>query len=330
MKKGRNWTKWITVLAIGCFTVWFAADFFYMSKPKQTTELTGPYLTFIAPVANQEFWGIAATGAYEEGKRLGADVKCIGFWEWNEEKYIDAVRSAIYANVDGIIMAGLDGGEELCEVIEEAENAGIDVVLIDSDIEKSKRKGYVGTNNYEAGKIAGENLRQVSQEEAVIAVVMSSEEAVNQRERLRGFQDAIKECEKMKIEMIVEGDSNQTISKERILNMLKEYPQVNAFFCTEGYAALSVAQVIEDAQGQYDDFHVVTFAMGERVMESIQEDRIDTAIQQDPYEMGAKAVEKLLSDDLPEVYYTESKSIQKENLEEMILQKGDNVQWHFY
>ena len=330
MKQKDTWIKWIFAAGLCIFVLWFTADLWKMSNIKQKDDLTGPYLTFIAPLANKEFWGIAATGACEEGERLGANVKCIGFWEWNEEKYIDAIKSAIYAGVDGIVMAGLDGNEELQSTIQKAESEGIEVVLIDSDIPDSGRKGYVGTDNYGSGKMAGEELKEASDEQAVIAVVMSSKEAVNQKERLKGFEDAIKDCEKMRIEIIVEGDSNQTISKERILNMLHEHSDVDSFFCTEGYAALSVAQVIEDAQGKYDDFHVVTFAMGDQISHYIREGIIDATIQQNPYEMGAKAVDKLILDNLPDIYYTENESIKKDNIEDMMIQEGDNVKWHLY
>ena len=62
-------------------------------------------------------------------------------------KYID---TAIASKVDGIITMALSPAA-IGPAIDRAVDAGIPVVLVDTDAPESKRAAYVGTSNYDAG-----------------------------------------------------------------------------------------------------------------------------------------------------------------------------------
>ena len=91
----------------------------------------------------------------------------------NEQGQVDAIQKAIYSKVNGIITAGTNSSPELIEVINAAVKEEIPVVLVNSDIPSSDRTCYVGTDNYEAGRMAGVDMAEATGKKAKIGVIVS-------------------------------------------------------------------------------------------------------------------------------------------------------------
>src|SRR5262249_36941631 len=76
--------------------------------------------------------------------------------------------------------------------IDDAIDKGIPVITFDSDSEKSKRLVYLGTNNYEAGKHAGEEAVKLLPNGGKFVTFVGNMSAQNARDRYQGFLDAVK------------------------------------------------------------------------------------------------------------------------------------------
>ncbi|MDO4454272.1 MAG: substrate-binding domain-containing protein [Eubacteriales bacterium] len=293
-----------------------------------------PRVTLIAPFANEAYWGSMANGVTKAGNDLGISTKCVGFTKMETEKQIQAIESAIYAKVDGIVTAGIGESDEVRALLEKADKEGIRVVLVDSDMEEVQKLCYIGTDNYEAGKMAGKDIIEITGGKGKMAVIVSKMEAQNQKERMEGFQEAIAPYPELKIIKILEGNSDVRILNERISQMLEEEQDLTAVFCAEGYGATSIAQIIKDAEGEYDDVKVVGFGVSELKREDIENGILYSTIYQNSYEMGYRAVKAIKNSmedkEVLPVDYTEIKSIKKENIDEMEINKGRGAQWHIY
>ena len=293
-----------------------------------------PRMTLIASFANESYWGSMANGFTKAGEDLGISTKCIGFTELNIEKQIEAIRSAIYAEVDGIVTAGNEESEEFRQVLKEAQQSGIPVVLVDSDVENIEKLCYVGTDNYKAGKLAGEEIIEATGGSGKVAVVVSNLKVTNQRERLRGFEDMVKEYPEIEIVKVLEGNSDSRILNEQISGMLEEQEDLAAVFCAEGYSTTTICQLIKDAQEEYKDLKVVGFGVGTKQKKNIEEDILYSTIYQNSYEMGYQSLKLLQKSmehkSIPPVTYTKLKSIKKENIEDMVLDEGKGAQWYIY
>lgn len=324
----------IIVLVVLCFLALNIILFGKMEEVETIGESEEPRMTLIAPFANQSYWGSVAEGFTEAGKELGVSTKCIGFTKMDVKKQVAAMKSAIYAKVDGIVTAGTEESEEFRQVLREAREAGIPVVLVDSDVEDADHICYIGTDNYESGKIAAEDMIAATGGRANIAVVVSTLEVENQKERLKGFRDSLESYPEMQIVKILEGSSDSRILNEHISRMLEEENDLTAVFCAEGYGTTSICQIIKDAKGEYDYLAVVGFGVSEMKNESIEEGILYSTIEQNSYEMGYRALDVLKramqQEEIPLLDYTEIKSIQKDNLKEMNLDEGKGVQWQIY
>lgn len=292
-------------------------------------------LTFVAPFANAGYWGTAASGVLDAGKECGINVKCIGFAESDAKKQIRYIKSAIYSHADAIITAGIENSDEFNEVMKMASEAGIPVILIDCDIEGSERLCYIGTDNFEAGCLAGNDIAEVTEGKGAVAIIANQQSSINQQERIDGFNSVIEQYPNLNVVTVLKGDLNYMMMKEQIVNMLEEYPQVDAIFCAEGYSSSSVNQLLLNGDITYKNLKVVTFDVESYSFENLKEGRIYATIQQDPYTMGKMAVEYLDQylegqTEMDSVVYTDIQSIKKENLDQVYNYKSGDVTWHTY
>lgn len=324
----------VMVSALAFFIVTNVILFGSMEGAEKIEDMGKPRITLIAAFANEAYWGSMANGVTKAGEDLEFSTKCIGFTKIDVEKQIEAIKSAIYAKTDGIITSGTKKSEAFNEVLKEAKDAGIPVILVDSDVEEAEKLCYIGTDNYEAGEIAGEDIVAATGGTGNVAVIVSNLEAENQKERLEGFQNTIKNYPGIQIVKVVEGNSDVRILNECISELLEEEEDLAGVFCAEGYSATSICQLIKNAKGEYDDLKVVGFGISHSKQKNIEEGILYSTIYQDSYEMGYRAVEALKETmegkTVPEVSYTDTKSIKKENMEEINADEGMGAPWHIY
>lgn len=327
--------KKTVIVILGIFLIAFLI-LLYPDTGLHTNEDDGYIrLTFVAPFANTGYWGIAANGIQDAAQEYGMNVKCIGFSESDTEKQIRYIKSAVYSHVDAIITAGIENSDEFKEALQMASESGIPVVLIDCDIEGSNRLCYIGTDNFEAGRLAGENIVEVTGGKGSVAIIGNENSSINQQERIDGFRSIISEYPDLEVVTVLEGNTNYMTMKEQIVNMLEEYPQVDAIFCSEGYSSNSINQLLAEKNAEYENLRVVTFDVSENSLENLQDGSVYSTIQQDPYTMGKKAVEYLNEylngkTNMDTVVYTDVKSIKNQNIEQLYGYKSGEVIWHTY
>ncbi|MCR5773839.1 MAG: substrate-binding domain-containing protein [Lachnospiraceae bacterium] len=127
-----------------------------MSAPG-TGETYARHIAMIVGSPQDEFW----QDVYKHAKEDAAERDC--FVELKETgnstvyTLSDLMTISIASGVDGIIVEN-DGSEGLKEKIDEASDAGIQVVTVLNDAADTKRVSYVGLNPYTAGKMYSEKL----------------------------------------------------------------------------------------------------------------------------------------------------------------------------
>src|SRR5699024_174662 len=107
----------------------------------------------------------------------------------DDEERLHTFERMITAGVDGILTKGMKG-EAFRQLVKKAADRNIPVATVDTDNENSGRAFYIGTDNYQAGYLAGETLIEQTTKKQKVAVVSGNATAQNQVERLNGFKDA--------------------------------------------------------------------------------------------------------------------------------------------
>lgn len=312
-----------------CFLILCMMFLFNLFVPSRT-QTFGRRYTFVCPLQ----WDNIARGIREADREFSVNTKLIGMSELDAGKQAQAINEAVLAKVDGIITAGMEESAALKEAIDNAQAHGIPVVLLDNDMPDTSRTCYIGTDNYEAGRLAGEEMYKLTKGKARIGVIVSSLQSPNQQERIAGFEEVIKDYPDMEIVEMLECHSEKLEAKEKVPGLLKEEKAIDALYITEAIAGTVVGDLLKENQITSGRMRIVAFDWTNENFSYIQEGIYQKLIVQAPYLQGYRAVE-LLNDILDgkkveDVIYTECSCMDQENGEDEQEREGEELEWHMY
>lgn len=168
---------------------------------------------------------------------------------------------------------------------------GIPVVLVDTDVPLKNKASYIGTDNFELGKKAGELLASELQPGDEVALIAGDLSSPVSGERIKGAKVSLEAAgikiasEKVKI-------SNEPLPvKKAMKSILQNYPNIKGVFATTDIMALSALEVMKE----YGYKIPVIGADGiSEMIEAIEKGRLTSTVAQNPYDMGYKSVETAL------------------------------------
>ena len=137
------------------------------------------------------FFKAVSAGANAAGTEYNMDILFEG--PENEEDYEtqnDMIRKAVREGYDAIVFSAIDYNAS-SKTIEEAAKAGVQIIGIDSDVNSDKVKCRIGTDNYEAGKMAAKAVLNCEDENLNIGIVNFDQNTKNGQERERGLREGI-------------------------------------------------------------------------------------------------------------------------------------------
>ena len=143
-----------------------------------------------------------------------------------------------------IVLSAIDYNKSV-EIVERAAEAGIYVVTIDSDINTDKVSVYIGTDNYEAGREAGEALLKVPGD-LNLGIVNFDENSRNGQERERGVMDVIAENSRIRVVSDINVDSNIPDTNTGTKAMLTANPEINAIVTFNEWTTLGVGTAVAE------------------------------------------------------------------------------------
>lgn len=109
----------------------------------------------------------------------------------NNDRQIEQIRELIEQKVDVLIISPLESAP-LTAVTEEAYRAGIPVIITDRKVNTNQYTTFVGANNYELGRSAGEYVaRHLSSSPATILEIWGATGSSPAQERHNGFHDVL-------------------------------------------------------------------------------------------------------------------------------------------
>ena len=168
-----------------------------------------------------------------------------------QENQIKAIRNFISKGVDVISFSPVvaTGFED---VLKEAKEAGIPVVLFDRAVDVSEPGLYVsliGSDFVEEGRRAGRWVVENVGENANVAELVGTPGSAPAIDRKKGFEEIIKDHPGIKIIKSQTGDFTRAKGKEVMESFLKspEADQINVLFAHNDDMALGAIQAIEEA-----------------------------------------------------------------------------------
>src|SRR6476619_6010375 len=111
--------------------------------------------------ASAEFWKSIHAGAVNAAQETGVEIIWKGPLKEDDLKaQIDVVQSFVAQGVSGIVLAPLSD-KGLVNAVQQAKASKISVVTFDADLQGQEHASFVATDNFAAGKIAGDEMARL-------------------------------------------------------------------------------------------------------------------------------------------------------------------------
>ena len=207
------------------------------------------------------------------------------------EGQIAQIESMVTKGVQGIAVTPVD--PTVAPALDKAVAAGIKVVLLDNNIPDWKnRTALATTNNYNAGKIAGEYLKTVLKSGDSLGILEGVPGVPSLDDRVKGMLEGLKGVD---VKVVGKGATSCTEEKgiDVAQDILTANPGLKAIYSACGPPAAGAAQAIKNAKL---DHHVILvgfdFCCGEA--EAIAAGIEDASVAQFPAKMAELGVDALV------------------------------------
>ncbi|MCW3098074.1 MAG: monosaccharide transporter substrate-binding protein family [Chthonomonadaceae bacterium] len=249
---------------------------------------SGPVLIKIITNGSDPFWDSMGIGLKDGLKTIEADPTS----NWlppqgtdnNSQKTV--FEQQLAANADGIGVSPIQA-DAFSPVIDAAIDKGIPVITFDSDAPKSKRLAYIGTNNYEAGKVAGEEVVKLFPNGGNFVAFVGNMSADNAKQRYQGFVDATRDHKIVMLQEPFEDDKDQVGRAHRnVADSITKYAdKINGFLGLYAYNGPAIVDEVQKA-GIRSKVKIVCFDGVQRTLDNLSKGLVDIAVVQKPYEFG--------------------------------------------
>jgi len=208
------------------------------------------------------------------------------------EGQIALIESMVTNGVQGIALTPVD--PTVAPALDKAIESGVKVVLMDNNIpDWDGRTALATTDNYNAGKIAGEYLKSVLKEGDTLGILEGVPGVPSLDDRVNGMLEGLQGVD---VEIVGRGGTNCT--EELGINVAEDLltanPDLKAIYAACGPPAAGAAQAIKNAGIANDDIILVgfDFCCGEE--EALTEGVEDATVAQFPAKMAELGVDALV------------------------------------
>jgi ribose transport system substrate-binding protein len=169
---------------------WFFAAIAALVLVAGCASRQAPLFVIVPKSTTDPFWMQVARGMNAAAVELRLRTEFLGPKKESADKQLTIIKDAIARHPAGLAIAPSDPSR-VRALIDEATRAGIPTITVETDVPQSARACFVGTDNYAAGKVAGENMAERVKSGAVAILADRRGDPVLD-ECIRGFREAIR------------------------------------------------------------------------------------------------------------------------------------------
>lgn len=231
-------------------------------------------------------------------------------------KQISQVEDMLSQNLDGLFMNPVDA-QGIIPALDQAKEAGVPMVGFDTEVgDMSYLVSYTGSDNYNAGKVVGEDLVKKLPDGGKI-IILDSPTMQSVVDRTNGFMDAIKDHN---FEVVAQQDAkgNLQVAMGIAEDLLQANPDVVAIFGGNDPTALGALAAANAAGIKDCKIYGVDGSPDIKKELASGDSLIEGTGAQSPVSIAEKAVEIMYD-------YVEGKQVEEKYPVETFLITGENV-----
>ncbi len=251
------------------------------------------------------FWTIAASGVKDAGPKFGVDTETLMPVEGiSDQKRI--IEDLLTKGVDGISVSPIDPANQN-DILNTAA-ARTKLITNDSDAPASNRLLYIGMDNYKAGRLCGELVREAMPQGGTVMLFIGRLEQDNAKSRRQGCIDGmlgrtedpkrfdppseVIEEAGFKIVGTLTDNFDRGKTKANVEDALSKHPDLAGMVGLFAYNPPIILEVLSQA-GRLGKIKVIGFDEDDATLDGIQKGTVHGTVVQNPYLYGFKSVEVL-------------------------------------
>ncbi|MCI0665173.1 MAG: sugar-binding protein, partial [Acidobacteria bacterium] len=238
---------------------------------------------------SSDFWKVVRKGCEKADAEL-ADVTLafkmpFGGKAIEQERLINEALNRDGA--DAIAVSPIDPTEELKTMNNAAKRALL--ITQDSDAPESDRVLYIGADNIDAGRQAGELMKKALPQGGKIMVFVGKREVQNAQDRYQGLKDSL-QGSKIEVLDIMTDNTDKVQAKDNAANTIVKYPDIAGMVGLWSYNGPAILDAVKNAD-KVGKIKIVCFDDEKITLDAIKAGSIFGTVAQQPYEYGYQGMQ---------------------------------------
>jgi ribose transport system substrate-binding protein len=254
-------------------------------------------VALVLKTLNHPFFVEMRRGAQEAADRLGVTLQVqAADREIDVDKQMQIVENMLQTGID-VLAITPSGSREIVSALVKARNAKVPIVIVDTRIDAKaaadagvQPETFIGSDNYEGGKLAGEYVVTSSGGKARVGILEGIPGHETGDSRLRGFREAVAKAPGITIVVSQPANWERDQGFNVFQNMLQAHPDIDSVFAASDLMALGAIEAIA-AANRTGKLRVIGFDALDDAKKAIAAGTMEASVAQFPAEMGKAAVE---------------------------------------
>lgn len=247
-----------------------------------------PRVVVVLKELNTQYWNIIKAGAEKGFQDFGIDGKVIATRNGFAEEQDDILENVLKEKPDVLIVSPLLSSN--IPILKEFDEHNIPVLLIDTDDPWENKTSYIGTDNFELGRKAGELMASqlLPGDEVALIAEDSTYRASVIGERIKGATFSLKDAGIKIVIETVKLPIEPSSVKRAMTMILRNHPNIKGVVAPTDIMALSALEVIEE-----HGYNIPVMGADGiiEMVELIEDGTLTGTIAQNPYDVGYISVE---------------------------------------
>jgi ribose transport system substrate-binding protein len=253
-----------------------------------------------------DFWEHAEAGAKAAEKDLGVGVTVI--MPNNMADQTRKIEDLLVRGTNGIAISPIDPANQV-EILNEAAGE-TNLITHDSDAPQSNRLVYVGMDNYQAGIMCGQTMREALPDGGKVMIFIGRLDQDNGKRRRQGFIDAFLDRDQDPERVDPPGDELKSADGKYIIvgtmtdqfdrakakangeDALTRHPDLAGMVGLFEYNPPLIVEALDRA-GKLGKVKVMAFDENNVTLQGIKDGNVVATVVQNPYQYGYKSIEVL-------------------------------------
>ena len=244
-------------------------------------------LAFVTNNAS-DFWIIARKGtekAVADFPGIEVEFRIPGDGTAAEQQRV--VDDLLAKGIEGIAISPVDPANQT-QLLNNAASKTL-VVTQDSDAPNSNRICYIGTDNVQAGRQAGELVKEALPQGGKIMVFVGVLDAANAQQRYQGLKEALAGSNVQIIDVRTD-NTDRVRAKSNASDTLVNNPDIAGMVGLWSYNGPAILNAVTEAN-KVDKVKIIAFDEEDETLRGIKDGAIFATVVQQPFEFGYRSME---------------------------------------